>query len=243
MDGIDRIAPTRRPDGPAAGSQKWRELVFLHWPVPVSELEQVVPRSLTIDVHEGVAYVGIVAFAMLDVRTSWMPEVLALDTLETNVRTYVHRDGRQPGVWFFSLDAESLAAVLGARLLFGLPYYLAKMHTEPSQGGISYGLKRFARNGPEFSVRYRLGRALGPAAPGSLEFWLAERYLLYVERRGRLYQGQVHHPPYALQAAEVEEIQDGLIAAAGLTQPSGLPPLVHYAAGVDVEVFNLKICD
>src|SRR3712207_8210884 len=50
--------------------------------------------------------------------------------LEANVRTYVHVDGREPGVYFFSLDAASLLAVLGARVGLGLPYFLARMRSE-----------------------------------------------------------------------------------------------------------------
>jgi uncharacterized protein YqjF (DUF2071 family) len=41
-------------------------------------------------------------------------------------RTYVTLDGR-PGVWFFSLDAESWLAVIGARLGIRLPYFRASM--------------------------------------------------------------------------------------------------------------------
>ena len=46
---------------------------------------------------------------------------------ETNVRTYVHAGGRDPGVWFFSLDASSALAVMAARALLGLPYRYARI--------------------------------------------------------------------------------------------------------------------
>jgi uncharacterized protein len=35
-------------------------------------------------------------------------------------------DGER-GTYFFSLEASSLVAVAGARLLYGLPYFLARM--------------------------------------------------------------------------------------------------------------------
>ena len=107
---IDRIAPTRRPAGTAAGFQRWRSLLFLHWPVPVEVLRSLIPAELDLDLHDGVAYVGVVPFAMQGIRPWWCPEALAFNFLETNVRTYVLNGGK-PGVYFFSLDANSRAAV------------------------------------------------------------------------------------------------------------------------------------
>src|SRR5687768_15954742 len=100
MESIDRIWPTRRPEGAPRGYQRWRDLLFLHWIVPEPALRAVVPPALEIDTHDGNAYVGVVPFAMLGVRPAWLPERLGFDFLETNVRTYVHVGGRDPGVYF-----------------------------------------------------------------------------------------------------------------------------------------------
>ena len=70
--------------------------------------------------------------------------------------------------------------------------------------------------------------------------FLLERYLLFTERHGTSLRGQVHHTPYPVQHAEVLEVQDELVAAAGLPAVSGLPSHVHYSSGVDVEVFALQ---
>src|SRR5262249_16849121 len=40
---------------------------------------------------------------------------------------YVHYQGRDPGVWFFSLDAANALAVRIARAWYRLPYYFARM--------------------------------------------------------------------------------------------------------------------
>jgi len=46
-----------------------------------------------------------------------------------NLRTYaVGPDG--PGIWFFSLDAARIIAVLGARVSYGLPYYWSDMRVD-----------------------------------------------------------------------------------------------------------------
>ena len=81
---------------------------------------------------------------------------------------------------------------------------------------------------------------IAPALAGTLEHFLAERYLLYAAHRGRLYRGQVHHTPYPLQAADVTALEESLLAAAGLPRPD-VPPLAHFSQGVRVEVFPLTI--
>ena len=78
-----------------------------------------------------------------------------------------------------------------------------------------------------------------PARPGTLEHFLAERYLLYSMARGELRRGAVHHAPYPLQPAEVTACDETLIAAAGIARPAE-PPLAHFASRVDVEMFALE---
>ena len=105
---IDRLAPTRRPNGRIVMRQQWRDLLFLHWEVPAALLQSLTPAELTLDTFDGKAYVGLVPFTMRNVRPVWSPSVPPLSNFhETNVRTYVHYKGRGPGVWFFSLDAAN----------------------------------------------------------------------------------------------------------------------------------------
>jgi len=235
---IDRISPTRRPERSVWGWQNWRQLLFMHWPVPVQALRDAVPSSFELDLYEGVAYVGVVPFAMQSVRPRFVPGPAALDFLETNVRTYVVRGG-EPGVYFFSLEAASRLAVAAARAAFALPYHYAHMTLQPGADVTHYATRR-RRTGVRHDVRYRVHEPLAASAPGTLQHFLLERYLLFTERRGTPLRGQVHHVPYPVQRAEVLEVHDELVAAAGLPAVSGLPPIVHYSPGVDVEVFALE---
>lgn len=235
---IDRIAPTRRPERPVWGTQSWRQLLFMHWPVPVAALRQVVPSSFELDTYEGTAYVGVVPFAMRAVRPAVVPSALALDFLETNVRTYVLRRG-EPGVYFFSLEAASRLAVLAARAAFALPYHFARMSLSEADGVVRYRTERVSGRAT-LDVTYRVGEALGPSRPGSLEHFLIERYLLFTERRGVALRGQVHHPAYAVRRADVLSVSDGLLTAAGLPAVSALPAFAHYSPGVDVDVFAIQ---
>jgi uncharacterized protein YqjF (DUF2071 family) len=237
---IDRIAPARRPEERNAGTQRWRHLLFLHWVVPAEALRAVVPRGLELDPWQGEHYVGVVPFVMKDIAASWMPQALALNFLETNVRTYVVHDGR-PGVFFLSLEASSRLAVHAARVQWGLPYHFAEMEIAHEPGEvIAYRTRRRTAAAPSLQVRYRIGAPLGPSLPGTLEHFLLERYLLFLERRGRIWSGQVHHPPYPAHGAELLEVQDGLVVAGGLPAVQGAPKHVHYAPGVDVEVFAIR---
>ncbi|MDR3632762.1 MAG: DUF2071 domain-containing protein [Isosphaeraceae bacterium] len=241
---IDRVAPARRPERRVVMHQSWRQLLFLHWEFPAPALQARLPAGLELDTFEGRAFVGLVPFTMLGVRPAGLPAFRPLsDFHETNVRTYVHFEGRDPGVWFFSLDAANSLAVLTARAWFHLPYHRARMRLDrdPATGTTRYQGRRLWP-GP-LPARYALEAAprghAATAAVGTLEHFLAERYLLYAAHRDRLYREQVHHRPYPLQPADSLAIDENLLAAAGLTRPEH-PPLAHYAVGVDVEVFPLE---
>jgi hypothetical protein len=222
--------------------QRWAELLFLHWPLPAGVLAERLPAGLELDTFDGTAYVGLVPFTMTGVRPAWAPAVPGLsDFHEVNVRTYVHRQGRDPGVLFFSLDAANPVAVVIARALWKLPYNFARMSLARYGRVVHYASQR-RWPGPRPAgcrIAYEPHGDPAPAAPGTLEHFLAERYVLYTSRRGRLYSGRVHHAPYPLQPALVSALDETLLAAAGLERPAGTP-LMHYAREVSVEVFALR---
>lgn len=234
---MDRIAPTRRPPGAPSGHQRWDKLLFVHYTFPIEVVRPLVPAELDLDPWtDGAMWVGLVPFAMKDIRPSFVP--FGIDFLETNLRTYVSRRG-EPGVYFFSLEASSVLAVEAARLGWGLPYFHADMRMDERDGCVRYETAR--RHRAARSVfEYRIGEALGPSEPGSLQHFLLERYYLFtVGDRGVVSKGHVHHVPYPAYAAELVAIEDGLLAAAGLPAPQGrAPAAVHYSPGVDVEVFG-----
>ena len=233
--------------------QRWSHLLFLHWPVPAATLRPLVPSALEVDTFAGRAYVGLIAFTMTGVRLAGLPALPGLSAChEVNVRTYVHRGGRDPGVWFFSLDAANAIAAWGARRFWHLPYHRARMRLggvdrepkpdDPPPGTvITYESERLGP-GPmpaSCAIRYEPRGRPSAAAEGTLEHFLAERYILYARGRRRLDRGRVHHAPYPLQPAEVLALEETLIAAAGIIRPAG-PPLAHYARQVRAEVFSLQ---
>jgi uncharacterized protein YqjF (DUF2071 family) len=229
--------------------QNWRELLFLHWAIRPEELRSLVPPQLDLDLFEGRAYVGLVPFTMTGVRPVGLPPVPGCSSFhETNVRTYVHRAGRDPGVWFFSLDAAHRLAVLAARRWFHLPYFHARMFLEretPCQPAEPHvylytGVRREPSPRPaSYLIRAQATGPVRTAQPGTLEHFLVERYILYSTARSRLYRGQVHHHPYPLQSAEVRSLDENLLAAANIARPD-TAPLAHFASGVDVRIYGLQ---
>jgi uncharacterized protein YqjF (DUF2071 family) len=220
--------------------QKWRSLLFLHWVFEPEAVAAFLPPGLELDLYEGKAYVGLVPFTMRGIRPVGLPAVPWLSNFhETNVRTYVHVNGRDPGVWFFSLEAANPIAVQLARSLFYLPYHHARMSlTHEPSGAIAYRSTRTrAPVGCDIT-----GAPVGPITPavvGTLEHFLLERYLLYSAHGDKLYRGQVHHAPYPARAALALHVEENLLAANGLTRPDH-PPLAHYAEGVDVDIYALQ---
>jgi uncharacterized protein YqjF (DUF2071 family) len=229
--------------------QQWRDLLFVHWPIRPEALRALVPPQLELDLFDGTAYVGLVPFTMTGVRPVGLPAVVGLSSFhETNLRTYVRLADRDPGVWFFNLEAANSIAVRLARRLFHLPYHYARMFMEHEPNPrateamtILYaGVRRWPGPLPaSYAVR---ATAVGPvrqAQPETVEHFLVERYILYTLWETRLFQGRVHHTPYPLQSARILSLDETILAAAGIMRPE-TTPIAHFASGVNVEVFALE---
>src|SRR3954469_17923983 len=187
------MVPTRWMIG-----QKWRRLLFAHWPVEPERLARFLPFGVEPDAHDGQAWLAIVAFRMVGTRPLLPPWGPALPEIpELNVRTYV-RVGGVPGVWFLSLDASSSFFVNAGRVLYGLPYRLARMATVEDGARTHY-----LSTGRDacFAASYEPSGPVRAVEPGSLEHFLVERYRLFSKRGRRLITAVVSHHPWPLQAA------------------------------------------
>jgi uncharacterized protein YqjF (DUF2071 family) len=233
----DSLAETAHRPYPVPGGQwvmeqSWHDLLFAHWSYPAAVIRAAVPAQLPIDTFDGRAWAGVVPFQVRGLRARWLPAIRGLsDFPELNVRTYVTIGGK-PGVYFFSLDAGSAWAVQGARIAFHLNYYRALMSMTRGPRGITYLSRRTDRRGrpADFSARYRANGKGVRAQPGSLEYFLIERYCLYaVSPSGRINRMDIHHRPWLLQPAEAEIDADMLLAAAQIPAP-GERPLLHFSA-------------
>ena len=224
--------PWPLPNSPWVMFMRWHDLLFLHWPIRPECIRPLIPIRLALDTFDGWCWIGVVPFHMSGVRPRYVPVPLALP--ELNVRTYVKIPGRS-GVWFFSLDAASWIAVRVARW-FGLPYYDARMKVRSASDAVRYDSTRTHKKaaGAEFSADYGPAGAVYHAAPGTFDHWLTERYCLFAALNpDRIVYGEIHHPPWALQPAEVE------LRINTMTQPIGIElleqrPIAHFARRQEV---------
>jgi len=236
-----RMAARERPLGFSVMRQQWAGLGFFHWPVDASLIASRLPSGLHVDTFDGSAWIGVVPFFMNRVRPSFLPPLPWLSWfLELNVRTYVFDENGRPGVWFFSLDCNQPLAVEIARRFFHLPYEHADMSSKFWAGRIDYECRRKSGSGTA-KCDYPQAANPQPATPGSLEWFLVERYLLFsADRHGGLHCGQVHHEPYQIETITEAACSTLPLMWNGMAEPID-PPLSKLAAAtVDVEIFPLR---
>jgi uncharacterized protein len=223
---------------PARGwtmGQTWEELLFAHWRVPAEELRKHVPAGLEVEEFDGSGWVGVTPFRLTGLRGRGMlPLPYVSEFLELNVRTYVTAQ-EKPGIWFFSLDASSRVAVELARRTYRLPYFHARMSATRRADWITYECSRIDEAGRVFSGRYRPEGAVFHAEPGTLEWFLTERYCLYTTDRGALARAEIHHELWPLQQAEaeVELVSISPVELRG-------DPLLHFSRRQDVVIWPLQ---
>ena len=236
-DGIDRETIRQRPEELPLMEHHWGKLLFMHWPIAPERLRSLIPPQLTIDTFDGEAWIGVTPFTMWDVRLSFTPPVPYLsDFHELNVRTYVLYRG-VPGVWFFSLNTNSSMTVFGARTFYFLPYFNARIDLRQEGDTIHYDLERTDAERPaRFKATWEIGDELPESEPGTLEFFLTERYCLYSASGESIYRARIHHKPWPLQQAKLIAHASDIVESDYLPKLKG-KPLVHYAEALAVDVW------
>jgi uncharacterized protein YqjF (DUF2071 family) len=216
--------------------QGWRRLTFLHWPYPAEVVQARLPVGLTVETMDGTAWVGLIPFLMVGVRAPGVPVLPWLSRFpETNVRTYVRGPDGRSGIWFFSLDAARMPAVLAARAGYGLPYFWSSMAVRAAPGMLAYRSRRRwpGPAGGRCDAEVRVGEPLAEVGP--LDEFLTARFRLYSRFAGRLVTAEAEHPPWPLHRGRVTALDQDLVQAAGLPAPAG-EPLVHVSPGVTVRI-------
>lgn len=216
--------------------QSWLDLAFIHYRTDAQKIRALLPSGLRLQEFDGSAWIGLVPFRMAGVMRRPLPDIPSFSSFpELNLRTYVEVGGK-PGVWFFSLDADSWPIVFGGRRIYNLPYFSARMQQHFSGGWYSYSSVR--RSGDaRFEARYRPVGDVFSAAAGTFEHWATERYCLYSfsDWRG-LQRVEVHHAPWPLLRAEVVIEKSSMLLAAGIITLTD-EPVVHFSSGVHVVSF------
>ncbi len=217
LDGYPVQPPPLRP--PAVLDQVWRDLTFVHWPVDPDSVRHHFPAGTSPDVFaDGLTYVGLVPFVMDGTRLGRAPSPTLPwlgSFLETNIRLYSVDDAGRHGVLFRSLETERALVVVAARVGLGVPYTWARMRLRRDGDLVSYASRRrFPARGLRSVLTIRVGDRIEPTP---LELWLTARWGAHTRVAGRTLWVPNEHPPWPLCAAEVVDLADDLLEAAGVT--------------------------
>lgn len=215
--------------------QQWRDLAYIHFEYDPAIVQSLLPDGLKVDTFDGRAWVGLVPFSMRRIAFPPLPAVPWLGSFpEVNVRTYVVH-GDRPGVWFFSLDVNRLLPAVVARASYRLPYcWGSASNRRIGDQLVSSVRRRWPTTGASMDTEIVIGEEI--AEPSALEHFLTARWGLYSTWFGeRLVYAPVDHPRWPLRRASVVSLDDSLIRAAGLPEPSGKAHCM-FSDGVPVKV-------
>jgi uncharacterized protein len=231
---VDQVGhrPWPLPERPWSKAETRVDTLLAYWPVAPVDLARALPPELALDTFDGEAWVGVSAGRATNLRLRGLPPVPGLASsgqLEVWAPVVV---GARPGNWVLSIELGNTVLVEAAKRMHRLPAYRARIEIGEVEGGLRFSAER---DGLAFRVRYGAAGEPAPAAPGSLEHFLVERYALYTADGGRLYRAELHHPPWSLRPATVaiEAVTLVPVALEG-------PPLALYAAAQDVLVWPLE---
>jgi len=218
-------------------AQQWQRLTFLHWRCEPAVVQRLLPFWLRPDLFDGAAWVGLVPFFMHVATRSGRELPWVSRFCETNVRTYVRDQAGRTGIWFFSLDAARLGAVAVARATYKLPYFWSQMRLTGAANAVSYDCRRKlpGPHGATSTVSIKIGERYQPDELAPLDHFLTARWILFTVFGSRPTMARAWHEPWPLHRAQVRQLDDRLVAAAGLPAPQD-DPLVHYSPGVDVAI-------
>jgi uncharacterized protein YqjF (DUF2071 family) len=235
------LASCPTPVDRAVMVQWWDELTFLHWRYPADVVQRLLPDSLEVEIADGSAWVGLVPFSLgvaLPVAGLRRPLPWASRFAETNVRTYVRsRANGERGIWFFSLDAARLGAVVVARATYRLPYFWSRMRLEVDGDRRRYSCRRRwpGPRGAASEVQIDIGDPFAPSELSALDHFLTARWALFSAPIAGLRWARAWHEPWPLHRVAVASVHDDLVAAAGLPAPAR-PPLAHFSPSVEVRI-------
>lgn len=215
----------------------WDELAFLHYSFPPEVVQRLLPAGLTVETRLDRAWVSLVPF-FLRVGLPRVPSIPWFSRFpETNVRTYVRADDGTTGIWFFSLDAARLGAVLVARATYRLPYFWSRMRIDRRGATVRYESRRRwpGPRGARSVVEIEIGDRFEVGELTELDHFLTARWALFSAPVTGLRHARAFHEPWPLHRATVVQCDDQLIEAAGLPAPAEAP-IAHWSPSVTVRI-------
>ena len=222
--------PVKRP----VMKQQWRDLAYIHWHYDPAVVQSLLPEGIEVDTFDGSAWVGLIPFSMRNISFPFIPPVPYFGSFpEVNVRTYVKRNG-VPGVWFFSLDVNRLIPAFVARTTYFIPYCWGRASHKKDDQHLHTTVKRRWPSRSSTQIDFTIGAEI--KEPTDLAHFLSARWGLYSKGfGGRLRYAPVDHEQWQLYEANIVNLEDHLVTAAGLPAPTG-EAHVMFSPGVSVRI-------
>lgn len=225
--------PAEQVDVPSA-QQSWEAVTFVHLGYEPTALTHLLPEQLSLDTHDGLAWVGITPFRL---RASVLPSAPGprVTSVEVNVRTYVVDPDGRDGIWFLSLELDRAPVAAGLRAVLGLPYRWSETWIEDEGTRVRYGASRHRPHRPgTLEMETEVGEPL--EQPGEFETYLVGRWRAFSEPGGHLLTVPVEHEPWRLVHAELARWEpNGFLGELDLPEPA-VGPHVLFSPGVDVRL-------
>lgn len=209
-----------------------RDVILLHWRVDPAFVASLVPRGCSPDVFDGSAWVALTAYVFADSTVPPLPPLGRLGTMtEVTVEILTVDDRGRRGVSYRSIDTQHVPAIVAARAGIGLPYTLARAGSRRFGDDLAYRSRR--RAGASSRLRVRPGDAVPTG--DALAVFLTRRWGVHERHLGVTSWWRLAHEPWALRRAEVVELDETLLAAAGLGVLTGrAPDSALVTSGADV---------
>ena len=186
---------------------KWHDLIMANYEVAPEILQNRLPKSVSLDFHEGKCFVSLVAFMFLDTRVLKIPVPFHINFEEVNLRFYVKREAENEtkrGVVFVKEIVPRLAIATVARVFYGEPYEAWRMNHEKNGKSLSYG---WWKGDARHNIKVEIGANMGVPTANSHGEFIIEHYWGYTKRGGnRTDEYKVEHPKWELFSVKNAEI-------------------------------------
>ena len=218
----------------------WDELTFLHWRYEPDEVQRLLPAGLEVETMRrlGVGRPGPVLPAGRAPRRAARSRGCRSSPRPTCAPTCAAPTASR-GIWFFSLDAARLGAVVVARATYRLPYFWSRMRARARRPDDPLRVPAALAGTAGCAEPRSTSRSASRYAPDELtelDHFLTARWALYSAPRSRPPpRPGLPRPVAAAPGRRRSHLDDELVAAAGLPQPEG-EPLVHYSPSVEVRI-------
>jgi uncharacterized protein YqjF (DUF2071 family)/predicted DCC family thiol-disulfide oxidoreductase YuxK len=186
----------------------WDDLVFLNYPCKPELIQKLLPKGMLVDLFENKAYLTIAPLTMSNFSLYSCKFLFQKQFYECNLRTYV-QVGKKTGVYFFSLDADSVLEVFGAKAIFRLNYRYRSMKFSLKKGYYDFSMKNPLNSKEKTHIRLHISKEKKDPTP--LIRFISDRSSYFVTHKNHLFEGIVEHMDWQFHKANVVKVETDLL--------------------------------